>query len=91
MDLIGIISELRSEREQIEKEILSLKRSDAGTTKEAAQSLPQVDAGQLIADFAYTLWLSSAFSCNSPEEALSTALRLLREKAGAFAKLESRD
>jgi hypothetical protein len=91
MDVKGIISELRSEREQIEKEILSLNRSDARTTKEAAQSPLQVDASQLIADFAHTLWLSSAFSCGSPEDALLTAVRLLREKAGGFAKLEDLD
>lgn len=41
---------------------------------------------ELIADFAYTLWLSSAFHGNSPEEAFLTALRMLRgdPSAGLF-------
>jgi hypothetical protein len=45
MDVTGILSELRSEREDIERAILSLERFDrhgTGTTEAAAQSVTEI-------------------------------------------------
>jgi hypothetical protein len=33
-----------------------------------------------VADFAYSLWLTSAFRGDSPEEALATAMHVMKEK-----------
>ena len=42
---------------------------------------PASEADELVADIAYTLWLSSPFWCGPPEEAFMTALRLVRGKS----------
>ena len=39
------------------------------------------EADELVADLAYTLWLSSPFRCGPPEEALLTALRMVHGKS----------
>ena len=38
----------------------------------------QSGADDLVADFAYTLWISSAFRGNSPEDALLAAWQVVR-------------
>ena len=48
MDVTRIISELRSEQEEIEQEILSLERGDgpgSGTTEAAARSVTEIRTG----------------------------------------------
>ena len=45
------------------------------------QGTPISKCDELVADVAYTLWLSSAFSDGLPEEALFTALRLVKGKS----------
>jgi hypothetical protein len=44
---------------------------------------PAAEDDEFVADLAYALWLGSAFHGGSPEEALLTATRMLREKAPA--------
>jgi len=39
------------------------------------------EADELVADLAFTLWLSSPFRCGPPEEALWTALRMVKGKS----------
>ena len=45
---------------------------------------PLSNACESVADFAYTLWLASAFRGALPEEAFVTALRMVRREAGLF-------
>jgi hypothetical protein len=47
------------------------------------QRVPLLNADQLVSDFAYTLWLASAFRGVSPEEALLTAVQVVRGKTSA--------
>lgn len=44
---------------------------------------PLSDVDELVADFAYTLWRSSAFLGGSPEAAFFTALRMVKGKSSA--------
>jgi hypothetical protein len=39
------------------------------------------EADELVADLAYTLWRSAPFRCGPPEEALWTALRMVKGKS----------
>ena len=41
------------------------------------------EADKIVADLAYSLWLSSAFQGSSPEDALIAALQMVRGKAPA--------
>ena len=45
---------------------------------------PLSNADELVTDFAFMLWLSSAFRGGLPEEAFFTALRMMRREAGLF-------
>jgi hypothetical protein len=47
------------------------------------REIPLSNADALVADFAYTLWQSSAFFGSSPEAAFFTALRMVKGKSSA--------
>jgi hypothetical protein len=42
------------------------------------------DSGELVVEVAYGLWVSSAFCGGTPEEALLSALRILRAKTATL-------
>jgi len=44
-------------------------------------NIPVSEADELVADLAYSLWVSSPFRCGPPEEALFTALRMVNGKS----------
>ena len=48
------------------------------------RSIPISETAELVADVAYRLWLSSPFGCGPPEEAFTTALRLVKGKSASL-------
>jgi hypothetical protein len=90
MDMAVVIRELRAELHRVEEEIRRQVRLDAAGHRAAARSVtetkpvrdsPVSEGDELVAYVAYAIWMSAPFRGVSPEEALQSALGMIRRKA----------